>query len=255
MTTTHEIAPGIHRISTYVPDVGPRGFTFNQFLIEADEPLIYHTGMHALFGAVSEAVARIVPLSELRWIASGHFEADECGAMNDFLAVAPAAQVVHSTIGVLTSFGDAAARPPRALADGEELDLGGAGNAAGRRRVRHLDTPHVPHNWESRMLFETETGTLFCGDLGAQDGNPAALTSDSVVDAAMRTEELFRSSSLGPAVPATLRRLADLNPTTLAIMHGSSFHGDGAGLLRALADAYETTFPQTRAVAEPSHAA
>lgn len=244
-TSTHEIADRIYRISTYIPQVGPRGFTFNQFLVDAPEPLIYHTGMRALFPVVSEAVARIVPLSRLRWITFSHVEADECGAMNHFLAAAPNAQVAHGVTGVLVSLDDMADRAPRSLADGEEIDLGEV--PTGSRRVRHVDTPHVPHNWESRVLFETSTATLFCGDLASQDGNPSPITTDSLVEQAIATENLFASSSLGPAVPRTLRRLAALNPRNLAIMHGASFHGDAAALLNALADAYEATYPETRA--------
>ncbi len=248
--TTTEIADGIYRLSTYVPEVGPHGFSFNQFLIDADEPLIFHTGMRALFPLVSEAVARVVPLAKLRWITFGHVEADECAAMNQFLAAAPKAQVAHGITGVMTSLNDLADRPPRALGDGEVLDLGTHGSRA--VRVRHVDTPHVPHNWESRVLFEESTRTLFCGDLVTQDGNAVPLTTDWIVDQAILAEDIFRQTSLAPAVPQTMRRLAELQPRTLAIMHGSSFTGDGAALLNALADAYEARYEQTRSMPVPA---
>ena len=245
-TSVAEIAAGIYRISTYVPELGPRGFTFNQFLLDAEEPLLYHTGMRALFPVVSAEVDRIVGLDRLRWIAFSHVEADECGSMNEFLAAAPRAQVAHGVTGVMVSLNDLADRPPRALDDGEVIDLGGRELRA--RRIRHVDTPHVPHNWEARVIYEEVTGTLFCGDLATQDGNGPALTGDDLIEQALAAEDLFHQTSLGPAVPATLRALAAIEPTTLAIMHGSSYHGDGGAQLRALADAYESTYAETRLV-------
>ena len=245
-TSVAEIAAGIYRISTYVPELGPRGFTFNQFLLDAEQPLLYHTGMRALFPVVSAEVDRIVGLDRLRWIAFSHVEADECGSMNEFLAAAPRAQVAHGATGVMVSLNDLADRPPRALDDGEVIDLGGRELRA--RQIRHVDTPHVPHNWEARVIYEEVTGTLFCGDLATQDGNGPALTGDDLIEQALAAEDLFHQTSLGPAVPATLRALAAIEPTTLAIMHGSSYHGDGGAQLRALADAYESTYAETRQV-------
>lgn len=241
-TTVTEIADGIYRLSTFLPQVGPDGFTMNQFLLTAEEPLIYHTGTRGLFPQVSAAVAQVLPLEELRWIAFSHVEADECGAVEQFLAAAPRARVAHGATGCAVSLDDMLSRPPVPLSDGQTLDLGG-------RRVRHLDTPHVPHNWESRVLFEQETATLLCGDLLSQLGNPAAVTSDDLVAGAMAAEHMFSGTSLSPAVPATLRRLAELQPRTLAVMHGASYAGDGAAALRALADAYEREFPSTRLAA------
>ncbi|MBF6221614.1 MBL fold metallo-hydrolase [Nocardia abscessus] len=231
-TRTDEIAEKIYRISTFIPEVGPAGFTFNQFLVEAEEPLLFHTGMRALFPVVSAQIARIMPVERLRWITFGHVEADECGAMNLFLAAAPHAQVAHGLLGCLVSIDDLADRQPRRLADGEVIDLGG-------RRVRHLDTPHAPHNWEARVLYEETTGVLLCGDLMTQMGNGPALTASDLVQQAGVAEDVFHATSLGPAVPATLNRLAELAPTTLAIMHGSSFAGDGAAALRDLARDYQ----------------
>lgn len=247
-TSLDEIAEGIYRISTFLPDVGPDGFTINQFLLDAEEPLLYHTGMKGLFPLVSEAVGRVVPVDQLRWIAFSHLEADECGAVEQFLAAAPNAQVAHGAMGCAVSLDDMLTRAPRALADGELIDLGGKEVRA--RRVRHVDTPHVPHNWESRVLFEESTGTLLCGDLFSQTGNPPAVTSEDLVDAAMATENAFHGTSLAPAVPATLRRLAELRPRTLAVMHGASYNGDGEAALNALADAYESQFPVTRLAAD-----
>ena len=232
-TQLDEITEGIFRLSTFVPDIGPAGFTFNQFLIQAEEPMLFHTGPRGMFPGVSEAISRVLPLDSLRWITFGHVEADECGAMNLFLAAAPAAQVAHGALGCMVSLDDLADRPPRPMADGDVLDLGG-------KRVRHIDTPHVPHGWEARVLFEETTDTLLCGDLFAHLGNGPALTEGDIVEPAAAAEDVFRASSLHPSTVATVRGLAALNPNTLALMHGSSFAGDGATALQRLADDYET---------------
>lgn len=235
-TKIDEISDGIYRLSTWVPDVAPpAGFTFNQFFVDADEPLLFHTGPRAMFPLVSEAVARIRPVEELRWITFGHVESDECGSMNQWLAAAPNALVAHGAIGCMVSLNDLCDRPPRALADDEVLDLGG-------KRIRHLDTPHVPHGWEARVLHEETTGTLLCGDLFTHLGDGPAVTTDDIVEPAMEAEAMFRSMSLAPNTTVTLGRLADLEPTTLALMHGSSFSGDGGKALRLLADAIDDRF-------------
>jgi flavorubredoxin len=235
-TNVHEIADGIYRLSTFVPEVAaPAGFTFNQFLIAADEPLLFHTGPRAMFPLVAEAVATVVPVESIRWITFGHVEADECGAMNLWLATAPHAQVAHDALGCMLSLNDLCDRPPRALAEGEVLDLGG-------KRVRPIATPHVPHNWEAQVLFEETTNTLFCGDILTQIGDDAALTTGDLVEPALEAEAAFRQSSMAPHTGDTLRRLGDLNPTTLAIMHGSSYQGDGAKALCDLAAAYEEQY-------------
>jgi flavorubredoxin len=231
-TRTDEIADGVFRISTFVPEVGPTGFTFNQFLLRAEEPLLFHTGPRRMFPLVSSAVARIVPIESLRWIAFGHVEADECGSMNEWLAAAPRAEVAHGATGVMGSLNDLADRPPCALADGEALDLGG-------KRVRHLDTPHVPHCWEARVLYDETTKTLLCGDLFTHLGNGPALTKADVVGPAREAEALFHASAITPATAPTIRTLAKLAPERLALMHGSSFEGDCAKALLDLADAYE----------------
>ena len=237
--TIDQIADRIYRISTFVPDVGPTGFTFNQFLVDAEEPLLYHTGMRQLFPLVREAVENVMPVERLRWIAFSHLEADECGAINEFLAAAPHAQVAHGSLGVMLSLQDQLPRAPRALVDGEILDIGGASLS---RSVLELSTPHVPHNWESHMFFEQETRTLFLGDLLTQLGSGPAITSEDILEAAIQAEDTFRQTSLGPAVPATYRRLAELEPDRLAIMHGSSYDGDCPAMLRAMADVYEQRY-------------
>lgn len=232
MTKTSEIADGIFRLSTFVPNVTPDGFTFNQFLVKADEPLLFHTGPRGMFGLVSEAVSKIVPLNRLRWITFGHVESDECGSMNQWLAAAPTSEVAHGMVGVMVSLNDLADRPPRGLQDGEVIDLGG-------KRVRHIDTPHVPHGWEARVLFEETTRTLLCGDLFTHTGDGPALTTDDIVGPAKKAEELFHATCLTPTTGAAIRKLADLHPKTLGIMHGSSFNGETERALQQLADLYD----------------
>lgn len=231
-TRLDEIAERIYRLSTFLPAVGPSGFTFNQFLVDADEPLLFHCGQRALFGAVSQAVARVVDLRRLRWIAFSHVEADECGALAEWLAAAPSATVTHGAIGCAIWLNDQAPRPPRALANGEVLDLGG-------RRVKRLDTPHVPHCWDAGLLHEETTGTLFCSDLFTHVGDPPALTGGDILEPAMAAERQFGYTALTPATGDTIRRLAKLAPRTLAVMHGSSFTGTAAPMLETLATFYD----------------
>jgi len=231
MATIDEIATGIYRLSTFVPQIGPSGFTFNQFLLDDDEPLLFHTGHRAMFPDVRTAIEQVMPVDRLRWITFGHVESDECGAMNEFLAVAPQAQIAHGAGGCQVSLDQMADRPPRPLADGETITLG-------RMRVRHLDTPHVPHAWEARVLFEETTQTLLCGDLFTHLGNGPALTENDILGPSEQAEDLFAYSSLSPTTPQTIDRLAALAPRTLALMHGSSFTGDCSAALHALADAY-----------------
>jgi|SRR5438552_11598759 len=231
-TRVDEIGDRIYRLSTFVPDIGPTGFTFNQFLVDADEPLLFHAGPRRMFESVASAFAGVLPVERLRWITFGHLESDECGAMNRFLAAAPHAQVAHDAIGCMVSINDLADRPPVPLGAGEVLDIGG-------RRVRNIDTPHVPHGWDAHVLYEETTGTLFCGDLFSQVGEGPALTTGDVVDAAAQAEDMFASTCLTPATAPTIRSLAQLEPTTLAIMHGSSYSGDAGKALLALADDYD----------------
>ncbi len=230
-TSISEIADGIYRLSTFVPDIAPPvGFTFNQFLILGDEPFMFHTGLRKMFPLNRDAVSRLIPPERLRWIAFGHFEADECGAMNEWLAVAPQATPAHGQTGCLVSLNDFADRAPRVLTDGEVIDLGGG------KRVRFIDTPHTPHGWDAGVMYEESTRTLLCGDLFTQLGDGPALTGGDVVGPAIAAEDLFGFSSLNPGMGATIRRLAELAPRTLALMHGPAFAGDGAAALRALAD-------------------
>lgn len=229
---TTEIADGIYRFSTFVPDVGPTGFTFNQYLIDDEQPLLFHTGHRAMFPSLAGTVARITPLDRIRWITFGHVEADECGAMNELLAAAPHAQVAHGAVGCLVSLNDLADRPPVPLTDGQVVELGA-------HRVRHIDTPHVPHGWEARVLYEETTDTLLCGDLFTQLGNGPAVTTGDILGASAQAEDVFGASCLTPNTGPTIRRLAGLAPGTLAVMHGSCFTGDGESALLALADEYD----------------
>lgn len=232
-TRVDEIAAGIYRISTPVPpSVVPGGFTFNQFLVVDDEPLLFHTGMRSLFPAVREAVARVIDPATLRWVGFSHVEADECGSLNDWLAAAPRAQPLFSRVMAMTS-GDIADRAPRVLADGEELALGA------RKRMRWLDAPHLPHNWECGYMFEASTRTLLCGDLFTHAGaDLPALTESEVLSPAEAMRKVMPESvAVERGARAILAKLASTEPRTLALMHGSSYSGDGAKLLRALGDA------------------
>jgi flavorubredoxin len=233
-TKISEIADGIYRLSTYVPDIAPpTGFTFNQFLVLGDEPLMFHTGLRKMFPLNRDALSRIIPPERLRWIAFGHFESDECGAMNEWLAVAPRATPAHGQTGCLVSLNDFADRTPRVLRDGEVINIGRG------KRVRFIDTPHTPHGWDAGVMYEESTGTLLCGDLFTQLGNGQALTDGDIVGPAIAAEDLFRYSSLSPGMGTTIRSLSTLAPRTLALMHGPSFTGDGAAALHALADDYD----------------
>ncbi len=230
--TLDEIADGIYRISTWVPDVSPDGFTFNQFLVAADEPLLFHTGPRGMFPLVAEAVAKVLPVESLRWITFGHVEADECGSMNMWLAAAPGSQVAHGALGCDVSLNDLCDRPPHPLEEGDVLDLGG-------KRLRQISTPHVPHGWEAQVLYEETTRTLLCGDLFSQVGGGPAVTTDDIVEPALAAERMFHATSLAPHTATTLQALGDLAPTTLAVMHGASFQGNGKRALYDLAAGYE----------------
>ena len=233
-TKIAEIADGIYRLSTYVPHIAPpAGFTFNQFLVLGDEPLMFHTGLRKMFPLNRDALSRIIPPERLRWIAFGHYEADECGAMNEWLAVAANAEVAHGQTGCYVSLNDMADRTPRVLQDGEVIELGRG------KRVRYIDTPHTPHGWDAGVMVEESTGTLLCGDLFTQIGDSAALTEGDIVGPAIAAEDVFRYSALAPGMGATIRALAKTAPRTLALMHGPSFTGDGAAALHALADDYD----------------
>jgi flavorubredoxin len=234
-TTLDEIAPGIYRVSTFVSEIGPTGFTFNQFLIDDDEPLLFHTGHRSMFPSICGAIEKVLPVSSLRWITFGHVESDECGAINEFLTVAPNAQVAHGALGCMVSIAEMADRPPKALANGEVMEIGA-------KRLRHIDTPHVPHGWEARVLYEETTRTLLCGDLFTRLGDGPPITDDDIVGPAMEAEGLFRYSSLTPDTAVVMRTLGDLAPAALGLMHGSLFRGDGKKALYDLAGAYESQY-------------
>jgi flavorubredoxin len=228
-TRIDEIADGLYRISTAMPpDVIAGGFTFNQFLLVDDQPLLHHTGPRKLFPATRDALARVLPPERLRWISLSHFEGDECGALNDFLALAPRAEPLCGAIAKMTSIDDVAERPARALADGEELVLG-------RHRVRWLDTPHLPHAWECGHLFEAHTRTLLCGDLFTQLGDAHdPVTEKDVLGASEAARRAFDYFARTPELPRLVQKLAATEPELLACMHGSAWRGDGAQLLREL---------------------
>ena len=230
-TSVHEIADGIYRINTPVGLPGAGQFNFNQYLVVDDAPLLFHSGLRRLFPQVREAVAAVMPVEKLRYIGLSHFEADECGALNEFLAVAPQAVPLCGQLAALVSVNDYADRAARALADGEELELG-------RHRIRWFDTPHMPHGWECGLMMDLSTRTFFCGDLFTQGGSgEVALTEGDILG----PSEAFRGPmdyyAHAPQTAAILEKLARENPTTLACMHGSAFRGDGAGLLRELSRA------------------
>lgn len=228
-TRVTEVADGVHQLSTFVG--APVGF--NQYLIAADEPLLFHTGMREMFPLVSAGVSKVLPVDTLRWVSFGHVEADECGSMNDWLSIAPHATVAQSEIGCMVSISDLADRPARPLADGESLDIGG-------HIVQWFDTPHVPHAWEAGVLYDTTTKTLFCGDLFTQFGDFDALSTDDIVGPAVQAEDDAPGSlSLHPSSGATIRRLAVLDIETLALMHGPAFAGDCQAALLHLADDFD----------------
>ena len=241
-TTVYEIADRVYRLSTCVPEVAPGGFTFNQYLLDGDEPLLFHTGPRRMFPLVAEAVAKVIPVDRLRWVSFGHVEADECGAMNAWLAAAPSAQVLFNALGCQVSVDDLADRPPVHVTDDGARDIGG-------HRLRTIATPHVPHGWEAQVIYDEQTETLLCGDLFTRTGDGAALVHDAdLVEPALAADDLFGATCLTPSTAPALRGLADLSPRTLALMHGPAFAGDGAGALRALADAYEARFTAAVAV-------
>ncbi len=225
-----EIAPDVFRLSVFVPEFD---LQFNHFLVRDDEPLLYHAGLRAMFPALLGAVSRLIEPARLRHVLFGHFESDECGSLNEWLAIAPAAQAAAGAVGTIVNLGDFAARPARTLADGETFETG-------RRRFRYIPTPHLPHGWDAGTLFEETSRTLFVGDLFHQTGDREALTTENVADRSRETLVAYQAGPLADYVPYTrntpalMDRLASLRPRTLAVMHGSSYEGDGAAALAAL---------------------
>lgn len=226
-----EIGPDLYRISTYVPEID---LQFNEFLVKDDEPLLFHTGMKAMFPLVREAVASVIDPSSIRWIGFSHFEGDECGSLNEWLQIAPAAQPVCSTIGALVNVNDFATRPARGMTDGEVL-------STGKYRFRFLQTPHVPHGWDAGLMFEEVGGTLLSSDLFHQNGAVEPLTESDVIERVRKTLIDYQASPLANYMPytkhtdRTLKKLAELKPRTIAAQHGSSYSGDGERALRDLA--------------------
>lgn len=229
-TNVHEIAEGIYRINTPIAIEGAGGFSFNQYLVVDDESLLFHTGPRRLFPLVREAVATVMPVEDLRYISFSHVEADECGSLNEWLAAAPRSMPLCGSVAAMVSIGDLADRAPRALADGELVSLG-------RHSVRWIDAPHIPHAWECGFLMEERTSTLLCGDLFTQGGTdlPALTESDILGPSEAFRHEMDYFSHTKNA-RELLEKLAAKNPSTLACMHGSAWRGDGAALIRALAD-------------------
>lgn len=228
-TNVHEIATGIYRINTPIDLPDGQRFSFNQYLVLDDAPLLFHTGPRQLFPLVSQAIAAVMPIERLRYVGLSHVEADECGSLNQLLAAAPEAQPLCGQVAAMVSIGDLADRPPRAMADGERLSLG-------HHTVEWFDTPHVPHGWDAGLLMDSLTGTLLCGDLFTQPGHgEQALTGADILG----PSEAFRGPmdyfAHAPQTTATLARLARREPRTLACMHGSAWQGDGGALLRQLA--------------------
>ena len=227
-----EIGAGIYRLSVFVPEVAPpAGFTYNHFLIAGDEPLLFHCGLRKMFPVVS-AWRKSSPCSGCAGLLSG-IEADECGSMNEWLAAAPRAELTHGMLGSRLSLNDMADRPPSVLSDGEVIDIGG-------KRLRYIDTPHVPHGRDAGVMFEETTATLLCGDLFTRLGDGPALTEGDIVESSIVTEDLFHYTSLAPTTGSAIRKLAELKPKVLAAMHGAAYSGDGAAALWALADYYDS---------------
>jgi len=239
MTTVNEIAPDIFRISTYVPE---GGLGFSQYLVRDEEPLLFHTGMRGLFPSVLEAVSTLIKPETLRWVGFSHFEADECGALNEWQMVAPNAVAVCSMVGKMVSVDDFAQKnPARGMIDGEEF-------STGKHTFRFIQTPHVPHCWEAGLLLDTTNEVLFCSDILHQDGDVEPLTSENVLDRVRQTLVDYQAGPLANYLPytpntdPTLQRLAGLNPRVLATMHGSAFEGDGGKVLRDYAGILQEVF-------------
>jgi flavorubredoxin len=233
-TNVHEIADGIFRINTPIDFPDGQGFSFNQYLVVDDDPLLFHTGPRQMFPLVSQAIAAVMPVDRLRYVSFSHVESDECGALNALLGVAPRAQPLCGQVAAMVSINDLSDRPVRVMADGEQISLG-------RHKLQWFDTPHVPHGWESGLMMDVVTGTFFCGDLFTQPGHGDQPLTEADI---LGPSESFRLQmdyfAHAPQTAATLNRLAQTRPGTLACMHGSAWRGDGSALLTALAQSLGT---------------
>jgi flavorubredoxin len=230
-TNVYEVADGIYRVNTPVKILGTGGFSFNQYLIVDDDPMLFHTGLRKMFPLVREAVASVLPVEKLRYIGFSHVEADESGSLNEWLAAAPQSVPVCGSVAAMVSINDLADRAPRTLADNELIHLG-------KHSVRWLDTPHLPHAWDCGFLTEELTSTLLCGDLFTQAGSDLpAITETDILGPSEAYRHKMDYFSHTKNVHGLIEKLASTNPTTLACMHGSAWCGDGAKLLRELADA------------------
>lgn len=230
-TNIQEVAPAIYRINTPVDLPGGLRFSFNQYLVVDDEPLLFHTGPRKLFPLVSQAIGTVVAFDRLRYVGLSHFEADECGAINEFLALAPQAVPLCGKVAAMVSVDDFADRPARALADGELLQLGS-------HTMKWFDTPHIPHGWDCGLMMDVQTQTFFCGDLFTQPGaGEKALTEVDILGPSEGFRGAMDYYAHTAQTPSTLARLAAERPVTLACMHGSAWTGDGSSLLRQLAEA------------------
>jgi flavorubredoxin len=243
MVKIDEIAAGVHRMSVFVPEFD---LQFNHFLVKDEQPLLFHAGYRGMFPMLHEAVARILDPASIRWVAFSHFESDECGGLNRWLEVAPQAEPLCSQIGALVSVNDFADRPPRGLADGDQI-------TTGSHTFRFCSTSHLPHGWDAGLLFDETTRTLLCSDLLHQSGNPESLVRSGVVERSKQTMREYQAGPLAGYLPYTpltdriIDRLAGLRPQTLAVMHGSSFEGDGEAVLREFGSALREVFGERAA--------
>ena len=238
MAVITEIAPDLYRISIFAPWANMQ---FNHFLIKDDEPLLFHTGLRRMHAEIRDAVSKLISVSELRHISFSHFESDECGSLNEWLAAAPRADVICSQVGAMVCVNDFTGREARGLADNEAF-------TTGKYRFRYCRTPHLPHGWDAGVLFEETQETLLCSDLFHQHGDVEPITSSDIVGRSREAMKVYQAGILAEYVPYThitaqnLKKLADLNPKTLAVMHGSSFTGNCASALNDMNVVLRETF-------------
>ena len=235
MPNISEIAPDVYRFSIYVPEIN---LGFNHFLVKDDEPLLFHTGSRAMFPALREMVSKVIDPAKLRWISFSHFETDECGALNQWLQVAPNATPVHGMIGCLVNLNDFSDRPTKMLNADDRI-------TTGKYKFRFVHTPQLPHGWDAGVLFEETQRTLFCSDLCHQEFDVEPVISSDIIGRCRQVLTAYQQSPFANYVPYTpqtgrqLEAVAQLDPKTLAIMHGSSFRGNGAQVIRDLAGVFK----------------